>query len=45
MRVKECELYHEYSITDFLENKNKILQKIFSKYINKNISPDYHLNF
>lgn len=37
LRPKECELYNKYKITDFITNKGNILQKLFCKYLNKNI--------
>lgn len=36
LRPIECQRYL-YSITDFLENKDSIIQKIFINYLNKNI--------
>jgi hypothetical protein len=45
MRPKECELYKDYLITDFLTNKNKILQNIFANYLNKNINEKYLLDY
>lgn len=44
LRPKECITY-PYKITDYFENKDNILEKIFTKYINKNISEEYHLDY
>ena len=43
LRPEQAKVYHKYSILDLLQDKNNIINSIFSKYINKRIPEKYHL--
>jgi len=43
LRPENCRKYHNYDISDFLINKNKILENIYLEYINKKINEDYKI--
>ena len=45
LRTKECQLYHDdFTIVDILENKERLLEKVFCKYLNKNILDPFLLS-
>ena len=46
LRPRECERLEKYKISEILWNNNKIIQKIFAEYFNKNLEfKNYELDF